>query len=215
MTSEAAKDVKCIEVGNWYSEYECRRCGEKWVQNDDAPTHVHKCATVLSKGTESTATTKCGEYGMKPPYRCASCGHEWTEDTIWCPKCNPAKSGAGSSPTPPLMAQYTTEQILYRFQLGGGAVEAHIRRLEHQLAEREARVVAADKLWKLCVDEGFPWGCGDVQDKLTALGFLVATDMTTADEAERCANCNGDCDTCYRAIESVAALAPLDGKGRA
>jgi hypothetical protein len=54
MTSEAAKDVKCIEVGNWYSEYECRRCGEKWVQNDDAPTHVHKCATVLSKGTEST-----------------------------------------------------------------------------------------------------------------------------------------------------------------
>jgi hypothetical protein len=34
----------CIEVGNWYSEYECPRCKVRWVQNDDSPTHEHTCA---------------------------------------------------------------------------------------------------------------------------------------------------------------------------
>lgn len=77
-------------------------------------------------------------------------------------------------------------------------------------AQWEARVAAADALWALCVYEDFPWSAGEVQDKLTEIGFLVATDMTGEGEPERCENCSGDCDTCYRPIESLAALAQPD-----
>lgn len=76
--------------------------------------------------------------------------------------------------------------------------------LQH-IAALEQRVEAADKLWKLCVAEGFPWSEGSVQDELTELGFLVATDMTGEDEAELCKNCEGECRTCYRPIKSLAA----------
>lgn len=28
-------DWECVEAGNWYSEYKCRRCGEVRVVDDD------------------------------------------------------------------------------------------------------------------------------------------------------------------------------------
>jgi hypothetical protein len=33
---------------------------------------------------------------VKPPYKCASCGHEWTDDAIWCPKCRVGYRQAGA-----------------------------------------------------------------------------------------------------------------------
>lgn len=40
---ESGTHIKCIEVGNWYSEYQCMQCGAKWVQDDDAPHREHHC----------------------------------------------------------------------------------------------------------------------------------------------------------------------------
>lgn len=40
-----SKNWKCIEVGNWYSEYECGICGNKVVIDDDDLVSIddYKC----------------------------------------------------------------------------------------------------------------------------------------------------------------------------
>jgi len=67
----------------------------------------------------------------------------------------------------------------------------------------------ADKLWQMCVEDGWPWSDGSIQDKLTEIGLLYPKDMTQEDESEQCTNCEGDCRTCYRAVEHVRDAKPL------
>lgn len=67
----------------------------------------------------------------------------------------------------------------------------------------------ADKLWKMCVEDGWPWSEGAIQDQLTELGLLYAKDMTAEDSGPECTNCEGDCRTCYRAVEHVRDAKPL------
>lgn len=74
------------------------------------------------------------------------------------------------------------------------------------LTASEKRIEAANKLWRICVAEGFPWWDGTVQDKLTEIGLLVAWDMTAEETGPECSNCEGDCETCYRAIEKLEDL---------
>ena len=76
----------------------------------------------------------------------------------------------------------------------------------HALESELARISElADKLWKLCVDEGFPWADGSTQDELTELGLLYPKDMRNPadDSSDYCGSCDGDCKTCYRAVAHV------------
>jgi hypothetical protein len=81
--------------------------------------------------------------------------------------------------------------------------EAHVARAYAAEAELARVGTLADKLWRLCVDEGFPWADGETQDKLTEMGLLYPHDMTGEDESEMCESCDGDCKVCYRAVEHV------------
>lgn len=83
------------------------------------------------------------------------------------------------------------------------AAEA-IQRLRVELLKSDRALLVANKLWRLCVDEGWPWSDGSTQDDLTAIGLLYPKDMTTAEgEDGLCDSCYGDCTTCYRAVKSV------------
>lgn len=77
---------------------------------------------------------------------------------------------------------------------------------ETSLTARDKALDAANKLWRLCVDEGWPWADGETQDALTELGLLVPRDMKAADAGEPCESCYGDCDTCYQAIDKLEDL---------
>jgi hypothetical protein len=77
---------------------------------------------------------------------------------------------------------------------------------EFALTARDKALDAANKLWRLCVDEGWPWADGETQDALTELGLLVPRDMKAADAGEPCESCYGDCDTCYQAIDKLEDL---------
>ena len=81
--------------------------------------------------------------------------------------------------------------------------ESDYQEMKLAATARDATLEKANKLWRLCVDEGFPWADGSTQDTLTEIGLLYPKDMTTEDESERCTNCDDDCHTCYRAVEKV------------
>lgn len=74
------------------------------------------------------------------------------------------------------------------------------------LTAAEKRVAVANKLWALCVSEGWPWAAGEVQDTLEEMGLLYSKDMTAEDSGELCDNCAGDCETCYRAVNELEDL---------
>jgi hypothetical protein len=52
------------------------------------------------------------------------------------------------------------------------------------------------ELWAYLREYGDAWG--EYQDDFVKMGLLELVDMTNASEDDRCANCEGDCDTCYR-----------------
>lgn len=82
--------------------------------------------------------------------------------------------------------------------------EAHVARAYAAEAELARVSTLADKLWRLCVDEGWPWNDGSTQDDLAELGLLYPKDMTTAEgEDGLCESCDGDCKVCYRAVKHV------------
>lgn len=85
---------------------------------------------------------------------------------------------------------------------------AYLRRARASSPEPRGEDVA-DKLWKMCVEDGWPWSEGAIQDQLTELGLLYAKDMTAEDSGPECTNCEGDCRTCYRAVEHVRDAKPL------
>lgn len=86
------------------------------------------------------------------------------------------------------------------------AKDAALQQARTALTASEKRVEAANKLWRICVAEGFPWWDGTVQEKLTEIGLLTALDMTAEEAGPECSNCEGDCETCYRAIEKLEDL---------
>ncbi len=42
-----------IEVGNWYSEYQCSNCDAKKVINDDADKRINDCKACWNCGEEN------------------------------------------------------------------------------------------------------------------------------------------------------------------
>ena len=36
-------NLKCIEAGNWYSEYQCIVCGRRYVEQAEDSTYDFKC----------------------------------------------------------------------------------------------------------------------------------------------------------------------------
>lgn len=80
---------------------------------------------------------------------------------------------------------------------------AALRALRSALTARERQLAVANRLWRMCVEDGWPWAEGGTQDELTALGLLKATDMRAEDSPEECVNCEGDCRTCYRAVDRI------------
>jgi hypothetical protein len=75
-----------------------------------------------------------------------------------------------------------------------------VTRLRLALTASEQRLELANKLWRLCVKDGWPWADGATQDALNALGLLYPKDMTEEDSGPECTNCEGDCETCWRAV---------------
>ncbi len=88
-----------------------------------------------------------------------------------------------------------------------------LQELRSALTARERQVVVANKLWRMCVEDGWPWAEGSTQDELTELGLLYAKDMKAEDSGPECTNCEGDCWTCYRAVDRIedAAMEKANG----
>ena len=74
---------------------------------------------------------------------------------------------------------------------------------EKRAQDMAKALLVANKLWRLAVEDNWPWNDGDIQDKLTEIGLLKATDMRAEDSPEECLNCIGDCHTCYRAVQLI------------
>jgi hypothetical protein len=85
--------------------------------------------------------------------------------------------------------------------------------LRSALTASEKHLAVANKLWRLCVDDDWPWADGSTQDALNELGLLYPKDMTEEDESEQCKNCEGECETCYRAVDRIedAAMEKANG----
>ena len=88
-----------------------------------------------------------------------------------------------------------------------------LRALRSALTASEKQLAVANKLWTMCVQDGWPWAEGSIQDSLTELGLLYAKDMTDEESGPECTNCEGDCRTCYRAVTRIedAAMEKANG----
>ena len=86
------------------------------------------------------------------------------------------------------------ERLLVTSTLG-----AEIVALQASLAAAESDAAAGRKLWAFMLDNQHAWS----EDMLefVDMGLLKAVDMTKPDSPERCENCDGDCDACYRPTE--------------
>lgn len=89
-----------------------------------------------------------------------------------------------------------------RDEAQGGLTVANmeIDRLRSALTASEKHLELANKLWRLAVQDDWPWSSGETQDALNAMGLLYPKDMTDEDESELCKNCEGECETCWRAV---------------
>lgn len=90
------------------------------------------------------------------------------------------------------------------------AAQLQLSQLQAASEAREAALIEAkaDQLWRICVDDGFPWADGGVQDQLTEMGLLYRKDMDDEASGPECATCCGECGTCYRAVEHVRETIP-------
>lgn len=89
-----------------------------------------------------------------------------------------------------------------------------LQRLRPEALKSARALLVANKLWRLCVDEGWPWNDGSTQDDLAELGLLYPKDMTTAEgEDGLCESCDGDCKVCYRAVKHVRDAKQPETKG--
>jgi len=91
------------------------------------------------------------------------------------------------------------------YSVAGAAERAAdaIDALRTALTASEKHLDLANKLWRMCVKDGWPWADGATQDALNALGLLYPKDMTDEDSGPECTNCDGGCDTCWRAVEKL------------
>lgn len=78
-----------------------------------------------------------------------------------------------------------------------------LQRLRPEALKSARALLVANKLWRLCVDEGWPWASGEVQDSLEGIGLLYPKDMRADEESEQCENCSGDCTTCLRSVDLI------------
>lgn len=83
------------------------------------------------------------------------------------------------------------------------ALDSSLTASEKRAQDMAKALLVANKLWRLAVEDNWPWNDGDIQDKLTEIGLLKATDMRAEDSPEECLNCIGDCHTCYRAVQLI------------